>query len=138
MHSAEATLAEPERPIDVDDNESADAVQRARRCWQDLSERQPAREGRRGEDPWPVLHPVAEGREDQHADRDGEEGEFCVTILQAADQRGVIMSRSRRAGRNASPAHTNELLSRPRTRHLRRGRLRTSGDITVCYIIGII
>lgn len=138
MHSAEATLAEPERSIDVDDNESANAVQRSRRCWQDLSERQPAGEGCRGEDPWPVLHPVAEGREAQHADRDGEKGELRVTILQAADQRGVIIPHSKRVDRNASPTHTNELFSRLRIRLLRCGRRRRSVGITVCYIIDII
>lgn len=33
-----------------------------------------------------MLHPVAEGRQDEHTDRHGQKGELRVTLLSLADQ----------------------------------------------------
>lgn len=86
MHTPEATLAEPKRSINVDDDEPADAVHRPRCRRQDVPEHGLARQGRGGQDPGSMLHPVAEGRQDEHTDRHGEKGELRVTLLSLADQ----------------------------------------------------
>lgn len=122
MHSSKAALAQPERAVDVDDDESSDAVHQPGGGQQGLPERHAAGQGRGGEDPWPVLHPVAEGRENEHADRDSEKGEFRVTLPSRADQSRInsstrIVSRSTyqawrpfaKASRNAHGSTTNRL-----------------------------
>lgn len=79
MHPAKAALAQPERPVDVD--EPSDAVRRPGRRQQDLPERHVTDEGLRGEGARPMLSgAVAEGWDDKHAGGDGQAGELRVTL----------------------------------------------------------
>lgn len=45
-----------------------------------------------------MLHSVAERRENEHPDRDGEEGELCVTVESLADQSCIKFEMSTSAG----------------------------------------
>lgn len=95
LHPAEATLAQSERTIDVDDDESSDAVRRSGCCHQDLSEWQCAlNEGLWDADARSMLSigPVAEGRDDRHAGGNGQEGELRVTLH---PPRGLHLQRER-------------------------------------------
>lgn len=100
VHPAQATLAQPKRSIDVDDNESSDIVRRSGRRHQDLSERHAADEGLWDTSARPVLssNPDAEGCDDRHAGGNGQEGELCVTLH---PPRGLHLQRERVAVNHA-------------------------------------
>lgn len=119
MHSAQATLAQPERSIDVNDNESADVVRRSRRRRQDLSEWHAANEGLRDTGARPVLSggPDAEGCDDRHAGGDGQEGELRVTLH---PPRGLHLQRERAAVNHA--VDSREIAADP-GRHERLGNV---------------
>lgn len=101
MHPAQTTLAQPERSIDVDDNESSDVVHQFGRRYQNLSERYAADEGLRDTSARPVLSsgPDAEGCDDRHAGDDGQEGELRVTLH---PPRGLHLQRERAAVNHAA------------------------------------
>lgn len=101
LHPAQATLAQPERSIDVDDNEPSDAVHQFGRRHQNLSERHAAGEGLRDTSARPVLSsgPDAEGCDDRHAGDDGQEGELRVTLHHP---RGLHLQRERAAVNRAA------------------------------------
>jgi hypothetical protein len=95
LHPAEATLAEPKRSIDVDDNEPSDAVHRFGCRRQDLSEWHASDEGLRDTGVRPVLSngpTVAERSDDRHTGGDSQAGELRVTLH---PPRGLHMQRER-------------------------------------------
>lgn len=100
MHPTQATLAQPERSIDVDDNEPSDVVRRFGRRYQNLSERHAADEGLRDTSARPMLSsgPDAEGCNDRHAGGNGQERELRVTLQ---PPRGLHLQRERAAVNHA-------------------------------------